>query len=220
MGTPGFSAEAAVHGSSSHYRPAAFDLRPSMEGSIKPEIGQCTPHCFGCVPDSSSSTGCSRTCILANCEDSTIECRGCACPAGLTKCGTQCVDLSNDPTNCGACRNVCVSGVCKNRSCVVCQPGFTACPDGSCADLNNDMQNCGSCHNICPPGSTSCQGGTCYPTPRVCGPCTRNCDVDCCSGTIIQCHPNPQTNSTCSEPCCYDIAPGQQSCNVTECACL
>ena len=31
-----------------------------------------------------------------------------------------------------------------------CQPGTTACPDGSCQNFTADNRNCGGCGNICP----------------------------------------------------------------------
>ena len=35
-----------------------------------------------------------------------------SCEAGLTACGGQCTDLTQDPNNCGACANVCATGLC------------------------------------------------------------------------------------------------------------
>jgi hypothetical protein len=40
------------------------------------------------------------------------------CVQGLTVCGAQCVDLSNDALNCGACANACGSEICENSQCV------------------------------------------------------------------------------------------------------
>lgn len=136
---------------------------------------------------------------------------------------SKCLPDSSVPTGCS---QACVDSLCDWTSepctgCVSCQPGFSACPNGACVDLNNDMQNCSSCGHTCPAGSTSCQGGICYPTPRVCGQCTKNCDVVCCDGgAIVRCYPNSQTNSDCTTQCCYEVAPGQQSCSLTPCACL
>jgi hypothetical protein len=43
---------------------------------------------------------------------------GAACPPGQTDCGGTCVDLKNDPNNCGACGNVCGAGqTCYYSSC-------------------------------------------------------------------------------------------------------
>ncbi len=59
----------------------------------------------------------------------------CACPVGLTHCGTACVDLQTASANCGACGNVCgYSQACTNGACVntACTPpprcSGSACP--------------------------------------------------------------------------------------------
>jgi hypothetical protein len=39
------------------------------------------------------------------------------CAAGYTQCGLVCVDISNDPENCGGCGNVCASGICTDGKC-------------------------------------------------------------------------------------------------------
>jgi hypothetical protein len=55
------------------------------------------------------------------------------CPSGDVLCGTACVDLANDPNNCGLCGHHCVggfaclSGVCAGGTCATdaqCAPGF------------------------------------------------------------------------------------------------
>jgi hypothetical protein len=40
------------------------------------------------------------------------------CDNGLTACGSQCVDLTNDPAHCGGCTTVCSSQICENSACV------------------------------------------------------------------------------------------------------
>ena len=43
----------------------------------------------------------------------------CTCNTGLTKCGTQCLNLQFDRNNCGACGTVCASNlVCNMGACV------------------------------------------------------------------------------------------------------
>ena len=88
---------------------------------------------------------------------------GSPCPGTQTACGTDCIDTSSDPMNCGACGLPCSTGqVCQGGSCQ-CQSGLLSC-DGSC--VPSDATHCGSC-------STACQAG------QVCsdGTCTSSCDT-------------------------------------------
>jgi hypothetical protein len=57
------------------------------------------------------------------------------CPSPYTPCGAQCVDLSDNQENCGACA-------------VVCSQTKTCC-SGVCIDLNDNDANCGSCGHAC-----------------------------------------------------------------------
>jgi hypothetical protein len=116
----------------------------------------CRPGCGSCLPDPSSSTGCTKTCFNAACEESYIPCQGC-CPPGFTRCGAQCVNRINDPRNCGGCGNVCPSSICTNGSCAPCPAELTPC-GGMWIDLNKNRLNCGSCGNTC---TQCCYNGTC-----------------------------------------------------------
>ncbi|MFH1437531.1 MAG: hypothetical protein ABIJ56_17625 [Pseudomonadota bacterium] len=77
------------------------------------------------------------------------------CDAGLTLCGGECVDLNNDPDNCGACGHACEPGrLCNGRGecSVQCGEGLTQCEGAGgpyCADLTSDPGNCGTCGAIC-----------------------------------------------------------------------
>jgi hypothetical protein len=57
------------------------------------------------------------------------------CPTGYSACGEQCFDLSDNPSNCGACA-------------VVCSPSKTCC-SGVCVDLQDNDSNCNSCGHAC-----------------------------------------------------------------------
>jgi hypothetical protein len=71
----------------------------------------------------------------------------------------ECVNLLNDPKNCGECSNSCEPGFqCINGECV-CQPPLDLC-GLDCVDLGNDEQNCGRCGIVCPPDQ-KCIGGKC-----------------------------------------------------------
>ncbi|MCB9594078.1 MAG: hypothetical protein H6719_15195 [Sandaracinaceae bacterium] len=82
--------------------------------------------------------------------------------------GASCGDTNSDPTNCGACGNVCDSThatvSCSGGSCVVdsCETGFADCnddPDDACeTDLTSD-NDCGSCGNNCGRREQCCPSG-------------------------------------------------------------
>ncbi len=80
------------------------------------------------------------------------------CEDNLTNCGEQCVDLANDPENCGSCVNICTSGVCNSGTCLVCASNETVC-ERSCVNTASNPDHCGSCLNPCPSGL--CSDGDC-----------------------------------------------------------
>lgn len=54
-------------------------------------------------------------------QDAGVDAMVCALPT--TKCGDQCVDLSDDPYNCGHCGRTCSSGICAASTCIGDLPG-------------------------------------------------------------------------------------------------
>jgi hypothetical protein len=94
------------------------------------------------------------------------------CPPGSTNCSSGCVDTAIDPFNCGACGNVCSTGLCVSGSCV-CPTGLTNC-HGTCANLATDPTNCGTCGHVCAVG-TACVNGVCVGVTCV-------TDADCFTG--------------------------------------
>ena len=73
--------------------------------------------------------------------------------------GPGCVDLQNDPNNCGSCSLRCPSSAtCRSGLCQ-CPTGQTPC-GGRCVDLQNDPTDCGACFNYCPGGAV-CSAGAC-----------------------------------------------------------
>jgi hypothetical protein len=113
------------------------------------------------------------------------------CAAGLTDCGGECVDLTINAGNCGACGNscglggACMGGVCGGQ----CQPGQNLC-GGVCTDISFNNSNCGDCGIVCPAGLTCCSGGCVDTRTDVnnCGECGATCfpyvvgDVVCVNG--------------------------------------
>ena len=80
-------------------------------------------------------------------------------PGAESICNGSCVDLTNDPANCGTCSTDCGALVCLHGQCSSDCRDLTEC-SGACVDLTNDRANCGACQNACGTGS-SCVGGQC-----------------------------------------------------------
>jgi hypothetical protein len=102
------------------------------------------------------------------------------CMPPLQSCVTggmsQCVDLTSNLNNCGACGNVCTPVPNALTSCAASMCTFTcnvqfrdcngAAFDGCETNINVDPNNCGACGNLCAPG-TQCQMGVCASPPRI-----------------------------------------------------
>ena len=201
MSMPGFTADSSLYVSRFHYKTtaqwggavhSAVEMAALRMGRpLNGGTNGCRPHCGPCLPDSTSPTGCTKTCFTAACEDVDISCTGCqiTCPSGLSQCGRRCVNLSNDPANCGTCFHSCLSGTCTNGSCAPCPAGTTAC-GGMCCPPGS----CGSAGICCPSGQTNC-GGTCCPSGQCCG-------SSCCSAGQV----------------CFAGACGTPAPPVTQCA--
>ena len=86
-----------------------------------------------------------------------------------TLCDGRCVDLANDPNNCGACGRTCAAGL--------------ACCDGVCRALRTDNSNCGACGNACfISGSRFCACGICVFCPLGAVLSQDTCRCDCPDG--------------------------------------
>jgi hypothetical protein len=109
--------------------------------------------------------------------DSFCTASGSACAAedgtvGLCCSDGACVDLSNDPANCGACGVTCgpdvacQQGICLGSACNASQHGAYCgttpqqiCCGATCADTLSDPANCGACGKACDAGI--CMSGVC-----------------------------------------------------------
>ena len=112
----------AVDGSSDASGPdsadSAADVDPdAIDAAVDVDVDSC-------VPPYDNAQNCGACGVV--CHDPTPVCKpdgnggyACApfCDDGLTKCGTQCVDLLNDGNNCGACDHVCPTGLCQAGKC-------------------------------------------------------------------------------------------------------
>jgi hypothetical protein len=148
------------------------------------------------------------------------------CPGGLTLCGRECVDTSEDPRHCGACNNACPAGqVCQSSQCTTwddCRQ--TTCPGFSYCDLNTGE---------CKPG---CAGdGQCY-TNETCELATHDCvciqGYDRCEGQCVStsspadhpCSPGYYcdfSSGQCLQGCSFDSQCGtNESCQNNVCSCI
>lgn len=131
-----------------------------------------------------------------------------ACPAGMTTCNDECVNLNTDIDHCGSCDNFCTR--CSNAS----QPPLV-CRSGTCmrdcgngyTDIESDPNNCGCCGNTVNPPMTCHNGsfsifcnGQYYPSS----------DINNCGDCGVQCH--PEQNERCLGGTCSCIQ-GYTRCN-------
>ncbi|MBN2725546.1 MAG: hypothetical protein JXR95_15885 [Deltaproteobacteria bacterium] len=142
--------------------------------------GLCTDYC----PDD-------KVCVGSTPEHSTCV-SACPCSSDRACVNGGCVDLFNDPNNCGAGGNYC-SGECINGQCTdacaangtPCTTGQTCCELGTnwyqCANTLTDISNCGGCGltcdtvaaNACVNGQCACGTTAACTTGRTC--CSNSC---------------------------------------------
>ncbi len=116
-----------------------------------------------------------------------------ACDQGLSRCGSDCVDLQSSPQHCGGCDQACDTGkVCATGSCLdSCPSGLEDC-SGACVNLSTDPQNCGTCGTPCG-GGENCSAGQCSAT---CFPGQESCD-----GSCVDTQTDAQHCGACNQPC-------------------
>jgi hypothetical protein len=120
----------------------------------------------------------------------------CQCPPGKQVCDGACINVQNDPANCGGCGIWCNwDQVCANAQCT-CQNGMTEC-FGTCTYLTADPANCGACGNVCPG----------YPNWNA-----MVCASDGKGGAICTC-PSPTTQTWCdATQVCSDLKTDTLNC--------
>jgi hypothetical protein len=109
-----------------------------------------TRRCVECMtqPDCPDGKLCSSA---GQCVDGCDPQQGKGCGSGFACCGNQCLNLTSDPFNCGACGNACTGTAAQ-------------CCNGVCVDPATDANNCGGCGKVCPlvnASAKSCMVGKC-----------------------------------------------------------
>jgi hypothetical protein len=88
------------------------------------------------------------------------DCGNGQCPCGLSPCNGSCVDLQNDPNNCGGCATpIAHYHFCQNGR-GTCLPGFTPC-GSACMDVSSNPDNCGACGAAPCASGEKCENGVC-----------------------------------------------------------
>ena len=122
--------------------------------------------------------------------------RRCLCPAGLTNCGGDCVDVQTDLANCGACDVACFPGlVCPAGACVACTDPFVC--DGTGGICGTDC--------IC---VSSVSGSQVCSDDFFCGDeCTTNeeCATALGAGAVCQSPDSGCCGQRCIVPCGTDF---------------
>jgi hypothetical protein len=81
---------------------------------------------------------------------------GCVCRPGTAFCDGECAELSDDPSNCGACGTTCPTGTCADAQCVPDCLADAECDDGSACNGRFVCLSSGLC---APAGFPSCDDG-------------------------------------------------------------
>ena len=165
--------------------------------------GTCSGCCTGktCAPGASDQA-CGKNGAACQVCSGGRTCQGgaCTCPAGQAFCNGACIDVKNDPDNCGSCGHECqiTASFCNNGSCGscglsqqcldtgqgdICCNGACldgeCCSDGQCTDPAKPFCTDNICSATCTTSSQCdsgniCVSGTCTP----CDVCASGCDFD------------------------------------------
>lgn len=208
---------------------------------------ECSGECRDLATDGENCGSCGRACgdkeqcvagtcrkvecvADKDCTDSRM-CTGglCSCKPGLATCFTQCVDVRNDPWNCGSCGHVCwkyeqcIDGTCTDPgTCLTdvecpptyrCAVGACVCPEPlgvcgtECVDVRSDPRHCFNCSTSCKPGNL-CVMGMCV-AKKTCGSSSDCPKGHTCTGGACTCGAGL---IDCGANGCSDLKTDAQNC--------
>ena len=187
-------------------------------------------HCGACGRGCASGQSCTGG-VCVGAMDASMDTAppptddGVVCTGGLVNCGGFCLNVSNDPSHCGRCSNVCAAGqTCSGGVCggsaTGCTGGLVSC-GGFCLNVSNDPNHCGSCTTVCATGQ-ACVGGACVAGPMDASTADTGATMDtgltcasgqlACGGFCLNVSSDPNHCGSCSTVC----AAGQ-SCSGGRC---
>jgi len=210
-----------------------------VDGEIGPcsieELSSDPGHCGG---DGTSCGSCGDG--ADGCVDGRCSCGdGSACGEGTQCCGdgesASCLDVREDPNNCGGCGIVCQAGpnavaTCRDGQCVksaTCTAPYGACdparPDDCVVNTDTSSEHCGVCGNTCSPSqATGCVDGTCAcgEGPSCMGgeTCCGTAGASCVDLTVGSPNGHSVTNcGECGRSCQAAHGNGTATCEAGEC---
>jgi hypothetical protein len=165
-------------------------------------------NCGACGRSCNGSTG---LCALDR-SAGTFDCVG-TCPTGTQACSSgTCAEVTSDPSNCGACGNVCsrqnAAASCVSSACrYACNQGTKACGD-ACVSVDDPLF-CDACKPCAarPNTEVKCAAGAAAACVYSCTPGFYDCDQNADNGC------ESKTACVSTIPCIAPCLPGKTCCN-------